>query len=83
MSYKAKKFKEKAKKYEESKNKKEDFGVNLCMWYFDQCDPKRCSGMKLKQLGYVTALHKSAKFGGVVLTPTGEKMISLDDHDLV
>ena len=23
-------------------------GIKLSMWYFDQCDPKKCSGMLLK-----------------------------------
>jgi hypothetical protein len=23
--------------------------VKLSMWYFDQCDPKKCSGMHLKR----------------------------------
>ncbi len=53
------------------------------MWYFDQCDPKRCSGMILKKHGYLSTLSKQAKFNGIVLTPTATKFISPDDHDLV
>lgn len=80
---KAKRFKDKVK-YEDKPSKLvEDFPVKLAMWYFDQCDPKRCSGMILKKHGYLSTLNKSAKFGGVVLTPTASKIISPEDHELV
>ena len=81
---KARKFKEKPVKYEDKPtNLVEDFPVKLAMWYFDQCDPKRCSGMILKKHGYLSTLNKQAKFSGVVLTPTAKKIISPEDHDLV
>lgn len=81
---KAKKFKEKHTKYEDKPSQAaEDFPVKLAMWYFDQCDPKRCSGMILKKHGYLSTLSKQAKFGGVVLTPTASKIISPEDHELV
>ena len=53
------------------------------MWYFDQCDPKKCSGMILKSRGLLTTLSKSAKFNGIVLTPNGQKIVSPDDAELV
>jgi pre-rRNA-processing protein TSR3 len=82
---KARRFKDKHVKYEDKPHKQleEEFPVRLSMWYFDQCDPKRCSGMILKKHGYLSTLSKSAKFNGIVLTPTATKIISPDDHELV
>lgn len=67
-----KKFNKKSDKFYEDKpqNYNEDFGIKLSMWYFDQCDPKRCSGMILKSRGLLTTLSQKAKFNGIVLTPT-------------
>ena len=39
--------------------------------------------MILKKHGYLSTLSKSAKFGGIVLTPTATKIISPEDHELV
>jgi pre-rRNA-processing protein TSR3 len=64
-------------------NYKEDFGIKLSMWYFEQCDPKKCSGMMLKNRGYLTTLKLNAKFNGVVLTPSAKKIISPEDKDLI
>lgn len=81
---KARKFKEKQHKYEDRPQQQaDDFPIKLSMWYFDQCDPKRCSGMILKKHGYLSTLSKQAKFGGIVLTPTASKIISPEDHELV
>lgn len=79
-----KKFKDhRSAKYEDKPEKEIDFHIKLCMWYFDQCDPKRCSGMILKRHGYLSTLSKSAKFSGIVLTPTAEKVISPEDKEIV
>ncbi len=78
-----KRFKEKSFKYEDKPTKEVDFPVKLCMWYFDQCDPKKCSGMILKKHGLLSTLTKQAKFPGIVLTPTAKKMISPEDHAIV
>lgn len=64
-------------------NYDESFGVKLTMWYFDQCDPKKCSGMILKSRGMLTTLNKAAKFNGVVLTPTATKYVSPEDKELI
>ena len=67
-----KKQNDKRQKYEDKPaNYDESFGVKLSMWYFDQCDPKKCSGMILKSKGLITTMSKSAKFNGIVLTPNG------------
>ena len=43
--------------------------TKLFMWYFDQCDPKKCSGMALKRLGKLRTIKLKSKFNGIVLTP--------------
>jgi pre-rRNA-processing protein TSR3 len=53
------------------------------MWYFDQCDPKKCSGMHLKRQGMLKTLPITARYSGVVLTPAATKMISLEDAELL
>ena len=74
------------KKYEDKPKNyigEEELGVKLTMWYFDQCDPKKCSGMILKSKGLITTLNKSAKFNGIVLTPTAKKIVSKADHEII
>ena len=56
--------------------------VRLAMWDFGQCDPKRCSGMKLKRLGYVRVLNLRESFHGIVLSPIGTQLISPDDKEI-
>ncbi|XP_046854636.1 18S rRNA aminocarboxypropyltransferase-like isoform X2 [Xenia sp. Carnegie-2017] len=53
------------------------------MWDLGHCDPKKCSGRKLERLGFVTSLKLSQKAHGVVLSPLGEKCLSVEDHDIV
>lgn len=78
------KYKKPQKHYEDKPaNFDEEFGVKLSMWYFEQCDPKKCSGMKLKSLGLLTTLKPNAKFNGVVLTPKADKIVSPEDADLI
>jgi pre-rRNA-processing protein TSR3 len=57
--------------------------VQLAMWDFDHCDPKRCSGKKLVRMGLVKSIRVGHKFRGVVLSPTGERTISPSDRDLI
>lgn len=47
------------------------------------CDPKKCSGRKLCRLGFVKNLSLSHRFPGLVLSPMGEKCISLEDKDIL
>ena len=53
------------------------------MWYFDQCDPKKCSGMALKKFGLLETLPLKTRFPGIVLTPATNTLISLNDADLL
>lgn len=59
-----------------------EFPVRLAMWDFGQCDPKRCSGIKLKRLGYIRVLNQRDTFHGLVLSPIGTQIISPEDKEL-
>uniref|UniRef100_A0A7S0GR31 18S rRNA aminocarboxypropyltransferase n=1 Tax=Amorphochlora amoebiformis TaxID=1561963 RepID=A0A7S0GR31_9EUKA len=58
-------------------------GVKLAMWDFHQCDPKRCTGMKLKRAGLLRPLRIRQRWGGIVLTPFGATALSPSDKELV
>jgi pre-rRNA-processing protein TSR3 len=57
--------------------------LRLCMWDFEQCDAKRCTGRRLARLGYIGTLKIGAGFGGVVLSPAGKLAVSRKDAELV
>ena len=63
------------------KGKKGQDDPKLAMWYFDQCDPKRCSGMQLKRHGLLETIPLKARFPGLVLTPATTSYISLADAE--
>jgi len=46
----------------------------VAMWDVGQCDPKKCSGLKLSHHGLIKTLRLGQSFGGGVLTPVGEKV---------
>lgn len=55
----------------------------VAMWDVGQCDPKKCSGRKLSRHGLIKTLRLGKSFGGVVLTPVGEKCISPSDRAII
>lgn len=57
--------------------------VPLAMWYFNQCDPKKCSGMILKRHGLLQTIPLTQKFQGIVLTPKATKIVSKEDADIM
>ena len=61
----------------------EEFTIKLSMLYFDQCDPKKCTGKKLERLGLLKEIKFSRNYGGILLTPTGKKICSIEDHDII
>ena len=75
----------KAKRFDQkfSNAPHKDFPVRLAMWDFGQCDPKRCSGVKLKRLGYVRLLGLRDSFHGLVLSPIATEVISPSDKELM
>jgi pre-rRNA-processing protein TSR3 len=62
---------------------KRTFPVRLAMWDYGQCDPKGCSGVKLRRLGYVRVLNMRDAFHGLVLSPIATEIISPADKDLM
>ena len=57
--------------------------IKMGMWDFAQCDPKRCSGRKLCRLHVIEEFRVGHKFRGIILTPTGNRVISPADRDIV
>ena len=57
--------------------------VPLAMWYFNQCDPKKCSGMILKRHGLLQTIPINQPFQGIVLTPKANKIVSKEDAEIM
>ena len=61
----------------------EEFTIKLSMLYFDQCDPKKCTGKKMERLGLLKETKFSKNYGGILLTPNGKKICSIEDHEII
>lgn len=57
--------------------------VRLGMWDFGQCDPKRCSGRRLARLGVISEFKLNYKFPGIILTPSGTRVVSPADREMM
>lgn len=42
-----------------------------------------CSGVRLKKYGILKEIKINSKFKGVLLTPTGKKVVSKEDKELI
>jgi pre-rRNA-processing protein TSR3 len=58
-------------------------GLKLRMWDFAQCDPKRCTGARLAQRGWLQRMPLKQPFRGLVLSPMGEIAVSPADADIL
>jgi len=54
-------------------------GLQLRMWDFAQCDPKRCTGARLAKRGIFQKMNLKQAFRGLVLSPQGTVAISPAD----
>ena len=69
--------------YENEEEEFEEFTIKLTMLYFDQCDPKKCTGKKMERLGLLSEMKFYPNYGGILLTPNGKKICSIEDHDII
>lgn len=76
-------FSEMKYKRGKERDKETSFPIKLAMWDFDQCDPKKCSGKKLKRLNLCRILRVGQKFNGIVISPNAKRYISPADKDII
>lgn len=58
-------------------------GLQLRMWDFNHCDPKRCSGARLAKRGIFQKMHLKTSFRGLVLDPEATTVLSPADTHIV
>lgn len=60
-------------------------GVRLYVYHAKQCDPKKCTALKLKRHGLVTVFHRLSLLprGVVTLDPYSTRAFSPSDRDLI
>jgi pre-rRNA-processing protein TSR3 len=67
----------------EDEETNEQIPIPLAMWDVNQCDPKRCTGRKLVRHGFVKPLKLGNHFGGIILSPIGQKCVSPEDKQII
>ena len=58
-------------------------GLQLRMWDFAQCDPKRCTGARLARRGVFRTMPLKQPFRGLVLSPNGTTSVSPSDRPIL
>jgi len=58
-------------------------GLQLRMWDFAQCDPKRCTGARLAKRGKFSKMNLKQPFRGIVLSPQGSISVSPADASIL
>jgi pre-rRNA-processing protein TSR3 len=58
-------------------------GLQLRMWDFAQCDPKRCTGARLARRGKFQRMNLKQHFRGLVLSPRGQVSVSPADAKIL
>jgi len=58
-------------------------GLQLRMWDFAQCDPKRCTGARLERRGIFRGMPLKQPFKGIVLSPNGTVSVSPADRHIL
>ena len=58
-------------------------GLQLRMWDFAQCDPKRCTGARLAKRGKLVKMNLKQPFRGLVLSPQGAISVSPADAPIL
>ena len=57
--------------------------LQLRMWDFAQCDPKRCTGARLARRGVFRPMPLKQPFRGIVLSPNGTVSVSPEDRAIL
>lgn len=58
-------------------------GLQLRLWDFAQCDPKRCTGARLAKRGLLQKMNLKQPFRGIVLSPQGSVSVSPADATIL
>lgn len=69
--------------YDDDAKKNPLNGLQLRMWDFAQCDPKRCTGARLARRGVFRPMPLKQPFRGIVLSPNGTVSVSPADRPIV
>ena len=69
--------------YDDDAKKNPLKGLQLRMWDFAQCDPKRCTGARLARRGVFRPMPLKQPFRGIVLSPNGTVSVSPADRPIV
>ena len=57
--------------------------IILLLQNFEQCDPKKCTGVKLMKYGILKEINVTSKFQGLLLTPEGKQTCIKLDAQLI